>query len=99
MQVGGVQLHGDAEFLSCGVRIAGLEQRVSEVLADVGAAWRKFRSAPQVRHGAVKIPIAQRFERGCEHRVGGVVSCICSARPVNGGRDLGERGCRYQADR
>ena len=99
MQVGGVQLHGDAEFLSCGVRIAGLEQRVSEILADVGAAWRKFRSDPQVCNGAVKVAAPQRLEGGCERRVSGVLTWICGVSLGNGGGNLGERGCRHQAER
>jgi hypothetical protein len=59
MKIGRGESHGLAELLAGGFAVAGLQQSVGEVLADIGAAGRQGRGLPEERDGVVVVVGAQ----------------------------------------
>lgn len=66
MRVCRFEFEGLAELIARGFAVAGLEQRVGQVLVNIGAIWRKFRCLLEEGNGGVVIARSQRIEGLCE---------------------------------
>ena len=62
MQIRRFELHGLAELLAGGLAVAGLQQGVGEVFADVGTVWRECCGFLEEGDGGVVIVNAQGIE-------------------------------------